>query len=71
MYFLVGDLPFLSLFVPLGGGFLVVLLVLGVDSGLVTTHTLYPFVGMSFLLLSVAFVSFLTWELVLGWAGLD
>ena len=52
-------------------GYMVVLLVLRVDLGLATTHTLYLFVWMSFLLLSVAFVSFLTQGLVLGWVGLD
>ena len=53
------------------GGCVVILLVLGVDSGLATTCTLYLFVGTSFLLLSVAFVSLLTRGLELGWADLD
>ena len=50
---------------------MIILLALGMDSGLATTHTLYLFVGMSFLLKSVAFVSLLTRGLVLGWVGLD
>ena len=45
---------------------MMILLALGVDSGLATTHTLYLFVGMSFLLLSVAFTSLLTRGLVTG-----
>ena len=53
------------------GSCTVVLLVLGMGLGLATTHTLYFFVGMSFLILSVTFVSFLTWGLALGRAGLD
>ena len=59
---------------PLGAvmsGCMVVLQVLGMDSGLATTHTLYLFVGMSFLLLSVTFASFLTWGLVLSCSGLE
>ena len=48
-----------------------VLLVLGMGLGLATTFTLYFFVGMSFLIFSVSFVSFLTWGFVLGWLGLD
>ena len=53
------------------GGCMIMLLVLGVAWGVATTHTLYLFVEMSFHLLSVAFVSVLTWWLVLGWAGLE
>ena len=37
---------------------MIILLALGVDSGLATTHTLYLFVGMSFLFLSVALLPF-------------
>ena len=40
------------------GGCTVILLVLGMGLGLATTHILYLFVGMSFLFLSVTFVSF-------------
>ena len=50
---------------------MILLLVLGVDSGLATTHTLYISVAMSFLLLSVAFAFLLTRGLVMGWADLD
>ena len=49
---------------------MIILLALGVDSGLATTH-LYLFVGKSFLLLSVTFASLLTRGLVTGQAGLD
>ena len=66
--------PFSKFFVVLGAVVdicMIILLALGVDSGLATTCTLYLFVGMSFLLLSVAFASLLTRGLVLGWAGLD
>ena len=53
------------------GSCTVILLVEGMGLGLATTLILYFFVGMSFLLLSVTFVSFLTGGLVLGWTGLD
>ena len=48
-----------------------VLLILEVALGLATTHTLYLFVGMSFLFLSVAFASLFTRGMVLGWVDLD
>ena len=67
-------LPFSKYIVVLGATMnicVIILLALGVDSGLATTHTLYLFVGMSFLLLSVAFAFLLTRGLVLGWVGLD
>ena len=41
------------------------------ELGLATTFILYFFVGMSLFLFSVAFVSFLTQRLALGWVGLD
>ena len=68
-YFLVEDFPSLS---PMGHwellwSCMVILVVLGTGSGLATTHVLYLFVGMSFLILSVAFVSFLMRGLVFGW----
>ena len=66
--------PFSKFIVAIGavvGICMVILLALGVDSGLATTCTLYLFVGMSFLLLSVAFASLLTRWLLLGWMGLD
>ena len=52
--------PFSEFIMVLGavvGICIIILLALGVDSSLATTHTLYLFVGMSFLLLSVAFAS--------------
>ena len=55
--------PFYKFIVVLGAVVdvcMIILLALGVDSGLATTHTLYLFVGMSFPLLSVAFASLLT-----------
>ena len=69
-----GGFSISELIVTLGavlGGCMVILLVLGVDSGLATTHTVYLYLEMSFLLFSVVFVSFCTRGLVLGWAGLD
>ena len=65
--------PFSKLFVVLGAVVdicMTILLALGVDSGLATTPTLYLFVGMSFLLLSVVFASLLTRGLVIGWVDL-
>ena len=55
--------PFSKVIVILGAVVdvcMIILLALGVDSGLATTHTLCLFVGMIFPLLSVAFASFLT-----------
>ena len=71
---LLDELPFSKFIVVLGAAVdicMIILLALWVDSGLATTCTLYLFVGMSFLLLSVAFASLLTRGLVLGWVGLD
>ena len=53
------------------GVYVVTLLVFGMGAELATTHTLYLLVGISFLLLSLAFVPLLTGGLVLGWVGLD
>ena len=72
--FLGKDFPFSKFIVVLGAVVhmcMIILVALGVDSGLAITHTLYLFVGMSFLLLLVAFASLLTRGLVLGWAGID
>ena len=66
--------PFSKFIVVLGAvvdGCMIVLLSLGMDLGLATTHTLYLFVGMSCLLLLAAFASLLTGGLVLYWVGLD
>ena len=63
-------LPFSKFIVVLGAVVdihVIIFLALGVDSGLDTTCTLYLFVGMSLLLLSVAFAFLLT----RGWAVLD
>ena len=41
------------------------------DSGFPMTFTLYFFIGVSFFLFLVAFVSFLIWGLVIGWVGFN
>ena len=73
MYFHVEDLFFLSLLGHWELLWAVVQLCCwsSVNLGFTTTCTLFLFVGMSFLLLSVTFVSFLTQGFVLGWAVLD
>ena len=68
------NFPFYKFIMEMGmvsGICMVMLLALGVGTGLVTTCTLYLLVGISFLLLSLVFVPLLTIGLLLGWLGLD